>query len=176
MRPPRCTGRADTPSGSKPVINKVMVGAAPVIITSVPSITYNDRNSVSVTVKYWRFMPTRDCLNFGHNPCSLKRPPQSAPNTWSVAPQHGPHHQPRPSRRPADTQPAPRGAPAGDRRSRSVTARRAFIDLTTQPASRAAQHAQSHSATTTPTSTRQVISAVGAVDVLTAYTDRNTVS
>jgi len=28
----------------------VMVGAAPVIITSVPSITYNDGNSVSVTV------------------------------------------------------------------------------------------------------------------------------
>jgi hypothetical protein len=32
------------------VINKVTVGAAPVTITSVPSITYNDGNSVSVTV------------------------------------------------------------------------------------------------------------------------------
>ncbi|MDT7680124.1 MAG: hypothetical protein QOG57_434 [Pseudonocardiales bacterium] len=32
------------------MINKVTVGAAPVITTSVPSITYNDSNSVSVTV------------------------------------------------------------------------------------------------------------------------------
>jgi hypothetical protein len=32
------------------VINKVTVGAVSVIITSEPSITYNDSNSVSVTV------------------------------------------------------------------------------------------------------------------------------